>query len=181
MLERNGVTAQEDLEPCDEVENMRSLILDGEHGSLMFALGDPLLVLDPKTSAEAWEEGLDVPLAAGPRLDLTSELFEGGFVIVILYDLRRNEWRLVVEYSGRDLAHEHDQELPDEDNEAYAKSAERLNEQFKRLEIPAHDLQPMTFQDGTMKYEAVIDESRVRTLVPIFYDICDAYFDFDCP
>ncbi|MCC7523083.1 hypothetical protein IT407_04800 [Candidatus Uhrbacteria bacterium] len=181
LLERSGIRAREDLEPCDELENMRGVVLSGEHGSLEFCLSDPLLFLDPKTASEVWEEGLDIPLAEGPRIELTSELFDGGFLVGILYDLRRNKWKLIAEYSGRDLAHEHDAKLPDEVNASYAKKAERLNEQFKRLEIPPDALRPrgQFFQDGCLEYEAAIDESRVRTLIPIFYDICDAYFDFD--
>lgn len=181
LLERKGVTAHEDLESCDEVENMRGLDLRGEHGSLSFVLADPILFLDPKVSEETWEEGLEVPLALGPRLHMCSDLIDEGFFIEIGYDLHRNEWRLQVEWTGQPLVHEHDPQLPDEDNAAYAKAAERLNEQFNRLEIPKDALQ-LKYKDlpnKTMEYKVVIDESRVRTLVPIFYDICDAYFDFD--
>lgn len=181
LLERDGVSAKEDLEPCDEIENMRGLILGGEHGSLEFALSDPLFVLDPKVSADDWEEGLEVPMAVGPRLELFSQLFQGDFLVGILYDLRRNQWKLRIELPKNGLMHEHDPKLSDEDNAAYTKSAARLNEQFKRLEIPDHAYSEMAGYTprSTLEYEAVIDESRVRTLVPIFYDICDAYFDFD--
>jgi hypothetical protein len=180
LVERKGVTTQENIEPCDEVEGMRGLQLEGELGALGFTLCDPLLFLDPKRGPEDWTELVSVPLSCGPMLTLTGCVNSGDFALQMHYDVREAAWKLMVELHSLDpFAHENDPHLSEEDNAAYKRDVERLWEQFQRLEIPGDAYTQNS--NGVLECTSIVEEEQVRTLIPIFYDICDAYFSYDCP
>jgi hypothetical protein len=169
LCARDGARFNQSLQPCDEEESIRDVGFEGVIGGLSVRVVDPFAFVDPESDCD--------PLVHGPGLWLGGPWEGHELVLELGYSIKTDRWHACFECEHQPpFLFTPGSGYTDDMNRICADAAVRINEAFNRFEFP--DPVESVFGSKEQKLED-IGWDRARTLVPIFYDFCKAYFDYE--